>query len=147
MKKCIILLAAIALGINASAQEVSVNVGAKDDDESTVSVNVDNPNANFRLFTTRKYSDVLKLNTADGRIWKISFSSLFGDGQTEIPLNPEPLVSEEYMEPGRFTIYPTNSVYILILLDTIDGYTWQINLSKSSRRNPIIPIELGNSDF
>jgi hypothetical protein len=40
---------------------------------------------------------------------------------------------------GRFFLYPTTNIYNFILLDQIDGRTWQVQWGKEEER-AVIPI-------
>jgi hypothetical protein len=50
------------------------------------------------------------------------------------------LVTTDEEVIGRFTMYPTYNIYNLILLDQIDGRTWQVQWGKPEERQ-VIPIK------
>jgi hypothetical protein len=41
----------------------------------------------------------------------------------------------------RFTLYSTKNMYTFILLDQIDGKTWQVQWSTDAKNRFVIPIE------
>ena len=61
-----------------------------------------NPNATYRLFPTTNMWIFIKLNTADGRMWLVQYSTTAGD-QVEIPLSRIERAEESEKKDGRFT--------------------------------------------
>lgn len=84
-------------------------------------------NAVYQLFPTQNYWTFIKLDTRNGKIWQVHFTVSKEGFQGEIILNSDSLLwlSDEEVK-GRFTLYPTNNIYNFILLDQIDGRTWQV---------------------
>jgi len=81
-----------------------------------------NPDAPYRLFSTRNIYTFLKLDTRDGRIWQVQWgekSRRFTD-----PLNLKPLTAGG--KAGRFTLYPTTNIYTFVLLDQETGDAWHV---------------------
>ena len=97
-----------------------------------------NPNATYRLFPTTNMWIFIKLNTADGRMWLVQYSTKAGD-QLEIPLSRIERAEESEKKDGRFTLYATQNMYNFILLDQIDGRVWQVQWSTEGD-NLVIPI-------
>ena len=97
-----------------------------------------NPNATYRLFPTTNMWIFIKLNTADGRMWLVQYSTTAGD-QVEIPLSRIERADESEKKDGRFTLYATQNMYNFILLDQIDGRVWQVQWSTEGD-NLVIPI-------
>ena len=97
-----------------------------------------NPNATYRLFPTTNMWIFIKLNTADGRMWLVQYSTTAGD-QVEIPLSRIERVEKKKKKDGRFTLYATQNMYNFILLDQIDGRVWQVQWSTEGD-NLVIPI-------
>ena len=58
----------------------------------------------------------------------------------ETTLSDTPLVSEEEEKNGRFFLYPTTNSYNFILLDQIDGKTWQVQWSIEKEDRMVIRI-------
>ena len=52
----------------------------------------------------------------------------------------ESLINTSIAENGRFTLYPTKNMYNFILLDQVNGKTWQIQWSIDEENRMIIPI-------
>ena len=97
-----------------------------------------NPNATYRLFPTTNMWIFIKLNTADGRMWLVQYSTTAGD-QVEIPLSRIERAEASEKKDGRFTLYATQNMYNFILLDQIDGRVWQVQWSTEGD-NLVIPI-------
>lgn len=83
----------------------------------------------------------IKLNTSNGQIWQVQFS-INGKGKRgEQPLSFSCLAHGSDAVNGRFELYPTENIYNFILLDQIDGRSWQVQCSLDYRDRGIIPIE------
>ena len=84
-------------------------------------------NAVFQLFPTQNYWTFIKLDTRNGKMWQVHFTVSKEGFQGEIILNSNSLLwSSDEEVKGRFTLYPSNNIYNFILLDQIDGRTWQV---------------------
>ena len=42
---------------------------------------------------------------------------------------------------GRFTLYPTDNIWTFILLDQVDGNTWQVQWSNEEEKRGIFQIK------
>ena len=82
-------------------------------------------NVNFRLFQTNNAWTFLKLDTRNGIISHVQYST--DSNQMQYPLNNEPLAEGEDAIPGRFFLYPTENSFNFLLLDQIDGRVWQVS--------------------
>ena len=100
----------------------------------------DNPNASYRLFPTTNIWTFLKLNTEDGRIWQVQYAINNDANRFETYLNLIPLATGSQKKPGRFTLYPTQNMWTFILLDTVNGSTWQVQWSQNADERIILPI-------
>lgn len=90
-------------------------------------------NVNFRLFQTNNRWTFLKLDTRNGVIEHVQYST---DGKAmQYPLNSQPLAEGEDAKPGRFFLYPTENTFNFVLLDQIDGRVWQVqwNIDEENR--------------
>ena len=94
----------------------------------------------YRLYPTENMWTFIKLNTRNGQIWQVQYD-IEGDYRFETYLNLLPLVSKEKEMNGRFTLYSTQNIYTFILLDQIDGKTWQVQWSLEPDHRLIIPIK------
>ncbi|MBO8465434.1 MAG: hypothetical protein IAB93_05495 [Bacteroidetes bacterium] len=108
-------------------------------DNNTTITGQDNPNATYRLYPTTNVWTFLKLNTQDGRIWQVQYD-VKDNNRFEVYLNLTPLAFGSEKKNGRFTLYPTQNIWTFILLDTINGKTWQVQWSQESEKRFIIPI-------
>lgn len=108
-------------------------------DNNTIITGQDNPNATYRLYPTTNMWTFLKLNTQDGRIWQVQYD-IRDNNRFEVYLNFTPLVFGDEKKNGRFTLYPTQNMWTFILLDTINGKTWQVQWSQEPEKRFTIPI-------
>lgn len=89
---------------------------------------------NFRLFATRNMYTFIKLDTRNGRMWQIQWHTKGSDYRYETTLSDISRVSPEDERMGRFFLYPTTNIYTFILLDQVDGRTWQVQWGSSEER-------------
>lgn len=87
----------------------------------------------FRLFSTRNTFHFIKLDTRNGQMWQVQWG-LESKYRFETVLSADLLVSKEDEKIGRFFLYPTTNVYNFVLLDQIDGRTWQVQWGKAEDR-------------
>ena len=99
-----------------------------------------NNDAVFRLYQTVNIFTFIKLNTRTGQMWQIQHHT-DEEKRFETYLNPKSLVPIEKEQNGRFTLYPTLNNYTFLLLDQIDGKTWQVQWSTKGEERFISPIE------
>lgn len=91
-------------------------------------ISTDN-NAIYRLFSTQNIYTFIKLNTRNGKMWQVQWS-MESKYRDEVILSDESCVYDKEDEMnGRFFLYPTSNIYQFILLDQIDGRTWQVQWS------------------
>ena len=100
--------------------------------------NASEPNANYQLFPTQNYWTFLKLDTRNGKITQVHFSVNENGTRGELDLNTIPLVDASQEQKGRFILYPTNNMYNFLLLDQINGRTWQVQWSFDELNRGII---------
>ncbi len=99
----------------------------------------------YKLYPTSNMWTFIKLDTRNGKMWQIQFSVKGDDSRFEFPLNTSSLISNED-ESGRFELYPTQNIYNFILLDGVEGKTWQVQWSTEPEHQAIIPIQqIGNN--
>lgn len=94
----------------------------------------------YKLFPTENMWTFLKLNTRNGRIWQVQYD-VKGNDRFEISLNLFELVTIAEEVNGRFNLYPTQNMYTFILLDQLNGKTWQVQWSTDRDKSFIIPIK------
>jgi hypothetical protein len=92
----------------------------------------------YRLFSTKNIYTFIKLNTRNGQMWQVQWSTK--DNQFETTLSDIPRVGKDAEKNGRFFLYPTTNIYNFILLDQIDGRTWQVQWSTEPKERMVIRI-------
>lgn len=102
------------------------------------SAEVQNSNSAYELYPTENMYNFLKLNTSDGRITQVQYGINNDGARFECSLNSLPLVDASQAQNGRFKLYPTQNVYTFLLLDTINGRTWQVQWSIDEDRRGIV---------
>lgn len=99
----------------------------------------------YKLYPTSNMWTFIKLDTRNGKMWQVQFSIKGDDYRFESPLNTTPLISNGN-ESGRFELYSTQNMYNFILLDGVEGKTWQVQWSTEPENQAIIPIQqIGNN--
>jgi len=88
-----------------------------------------NPEATYQLFPTQNRWNFIKLNTQTGQMWMVQYSTSDASNMFTYELNEKSLLDGRQKVNGRFTLYPTQNIYNFILLDQIDGRTWQVQWS------------------
>jgi hypothetical protein len=96
--------------------------------------------ANFRLFPTTNMWTFIKLDTRNGLLWQVQYS-LNPENRMVTYLNLDRLASVNEELKDRFTLYPTQNMYNFILLDQVNGKTWQVQWSTEYANRGISPIE------
>ena len=92
-------------------------------------------NAIYQLFPTDNYWTFIKLDTRNGKMWQVHFTISDDNYQGELILNSSSLLmSDEVEEKGRFTLYKTNNMYNFILLDQINGKTYQVQWNSDKEK-------------
>ena len=97
------------------------------------SAEVQNSNSAYEIYPTKNMYNFLKLNTSDGRITQVQYSIDKDEARFECSLNSLPLVDASQAQNGRFKLYPTQNMYTFLLLDTINGRTWQVQWSLDNK--------------
>lgn len=93
----------------------------------------------FKLYPTDNMWTFIKLDTRNGKMWQVQFSVKGDDYRFEIPLNTIALATDSVN--GRFELYPTQNMFNFILLDKIEGATWQVQWSTEPENQAVIPIK------
>jgi putative copper export protein len=107
--------------------------------QNTVQEPSQSPSAKYRLFRTTNIWTFIKLDTSTGKMWQVQYS-LDGFGIVVV-LNEKDLASEKDRVSGRFTLYPTSNMWTFILIDQIDGDTWQVQWSQNKKNRIVLPID------
>ncbi|MFN8415437.1 MAG: hypothetical protein U0U66_03795 [Cytophagaceae bacterium] len=93
----------------------------------------------YRLFATRNMYIFIKLDTRNGKMSLIQWSTE-SSKRVETTLSDISQVNKEGERIGRFFLYPTSNIYTFILLDQIDGRTWQVQWDFSRDKRFVIRI-------
>jgi hypothetical protein len=87
----------------------------------------------FRIFATKNMYTFIKLNTRNGKMWQVQWG-MENDYRFETSLSNVSLVNNVDERNGRFFLYPTSNIYTFILLDQINGRSWQVQWGKEGER-------------
>jgi len=112
---------------------------AQTTDSPTQNVSMDE-NVNYRLFSTKNMYTFIKLDTRNGRLWQVQWSTKGEDYRFENVLSITKLVDDVNEKSGRFFLYPTTNMYNFILLDQIDGRSWQVQWSTDEDNRMVLKI-------
>ena len=94
----------------------------------------------YRLSPTQNMWTFIKLNTRNGQMWQVQWS-LEDNKRFVTNLISVPLVDKDKEVNERFTLYSTTNIFNFILLDQLDGRTWQVQWSQDANNRSIIPME------
>ena len=81
----------------------------------------------YKLYPTENLYALIKLDTRTGKTWQVHYGISSDDFEGTLPINDWSKLSwgeEEVV--GRFALYPTQNMYNFILVDQVDGRTWQV---------------------
>jgi hypothetical protein len=114
---------------------------------STVHAQNNTPNTNnqsvetitYRLFPTQNIWNFIKLDTRNGKMWQVQWSTE-SDKRFTTDLSLISLVAKEDEKNGRFTLQATQNSFNFILIDQLDGRTWQVQWSIDPEKRVVMPI-------
>lgn len=116
-----------------------ISISVVGQQSTTAEVYPQNPNAAYQLVPTTNFYNFLKIDTRDGRIWVVQYST--DNNRIVTPLTTtSKVLKEEDKIVGRFYLYPTKNMYTFIMLDQVDGRTWQVQWSTKTNEMGIWPI-------
>ena len=107
--------------------------------QSTLSEPAQEATVPYRLFKTTNRWTYIELDTVTGRMWQIQYDTQ-GDSRGGVVLNDQNLAKDKEIIVGRFTLYPTENMWTFILLDQIEGSSWQVQWSFEKEDRFVIPI-------
>lgn len=97
------------------------------------------PKANYRLYKTKNIYNFIKLDTRTGQMEMVQWTTSGYPGTyTLSDIKRVDNIEDEI--PGRFTLYATTNFYNFVLLDQIDGRTWQVQWSTDSNEMMVVRI-------
>jgi len=111
----------------------SVTAYAQSTSEAPIQNISTDSNVVYRLFATRNMYFFIKLNTRNGQMWQVQWSTE-SKYRFETILSDISRVNENEEKNGRFFLYPTTNIYTFILLDQINGSAWQVQWGKEGER-------------
>ena len=131
------------------AQVDSVQTEALKSLEQSVSMLQDNAkNQDYELYPTENMWTFLELDTCFGSIRQVQYTVKGDDDyRFKLYISSDDLRKSGYswyrdkIIPGRFALYKTQNMYNFILLDKVDGRTWQVQWGMDAKDRQIIPIE------
>jgi hypothetical protein len=94
----------------------------------------------YRLFSTRNMYTFIKLDTRNGQMWQVQWSTKGSEFRFGTTLSDVSLVDKDEEKNGRFFLYPTTNIYNFILLDQVDGRAWQVQWSIEEKDRAVIRI-------
>ena len=94
----------------------------------------------YKLYPTKNIWTFIKLNTSNGQMWQVQFAINNEGKRGEDVLSLFRLASGKEAVNGRFELYPTENMYNFILLDQVDGRSWQVQWSFDYMNRGIISI-------
>lgn len=94
----------------------------------------------YRLFATRNMYTFIKLDTRNGQMTQVQWSTKGSDYRFETTLSDISRVNKEDEKNGRFFLYPTTNIYNFILLDQIDGRAWQVQWGNKEEDRMVLRI-------
>lgn len=136
MRTTLVIILAASLNLTAYSQ---INQANRSTEKQRTVDELKPVAVSYRLFPTENMWTFIKLNTRNGLMWQVQFD-VQGDNRFETYLNLLPLVTTENETNDRFTLYPTQNMYTFILLDQLDGKTWQVQWSTKPENRGVIPI-------
>jgi hypothetical protein len=139
MKRLLFSLLFVILAVPAFCR---ANVQGNSEDSISISdVEQAIRNVPFKLYSTGSNWDWLKLDTRNGRIWRISTNAFLltkGADFFEKEVNTTPLVGKEEEKIGRFALVKENGSSLFVLLDSYSGNTWMLLVNgKKVYFNPV----------
>ena len=97
------------------------------------------PKANYRLYKTKNIYNFIKLDTRTGQMEMVQWTTN-GYPSTYMLSDVKRVDNPEDEIPGRFTLYSTTNFYNFVLLDQIDGRTWQVQWDTDTTNMMVVRI-------
>lgn len=119
MKKLLILVTAMLFALPIFAQERYIPSAPQSASEPI-------DGAVYKLFPTHNMWTFLKLDTRNGRVWRVQITVTDDEYRFEAIVSGERLIDVKDERRGRFTLYATQNIYNFVMLDQIDGRCWQV---------------------
>ena len=120
---------------------VAITISAQNNNDNKVYFSPDT-NVTYRLFKTQNMHIFIKLNTSNGTMKLVQFSTSSTRDIMQADLSDIELATGTEAKNGRFYLYPTDNFYTFLLLDQIDGRVWQVQWSTNPEDRGIFRIYL-----
>ena len=117
----------------------SSNQTKSDDPVEVTGAITTNTISRYKLYPTQNMWTFLKLDTATGQIWQVQYSVKGEEYRFETPLSLNVLNTSKVN--GRYELYSTDNIYNFVMLDVIDGKTYQVQWSGEAENRCVIPIQ------
>ena len=89
----------------------------------------------YKLYKTDNIYNLIKLDTATGRLWQIQYGMNKDADRMEVVIDDTSLLWDDTdLRAGRYELYPTNNIYTFILLDTERGYSYQVQWNTDPKK-------------
>ena len=98
----------------------------------------------YKMFPTNNMWIFLKLDTANGSINMVKYDTNVKNSK-EVPMLNNQIEANEEAIPGRFNLVATDNIWTFILIDQLNGRTWQFQWS-SNGKSKIVPIGQKQTD-
>lgn len=118
---------------------VSITAGAQTNSDNKVYFSPDT-NVTYRLYKTQNMHIFIKLNTSNGTMKLVQFSTSSASDMMQADLSDIELATGAEAKNGRFYLYPTDNFFTFLLLDQIDGRVWQVQWSTDPENRGILRI-------
>lgn len=118
---------------------VTITVSAQNNNDNKVYFSPDT-DVTYRLFKTQNMHIFIKLNTSNGTMKLVQFSTSSARDMMQADLSDIELTTGAEAKNGRFYLYPTDNFYTFLLLDQIDGRVWQVQWSTDPEDRGILRI-------
>ena len=118
---------------------VTITVSAQNNNDNKVYFSPDT-DVTYRLFKTQNMHIFIKLNTSNGTMKLVQFSTSSARDMMQADLSDIELTTGAEAKNGRFYLYPTDNCYTFLLLDQIDGRVWQVQWSTDPEDRGILRI-------
>lgn len=118
---------------------VAITISAQNNNDNKIYFSPDT-NVTYRLFKTQNMHIFIKLNTSNGTMNLVQFSTSSTRDIMQADLSDIELATGTEAKNGRFYLYPTDNFYTFLLLDQIDGRVWQVQWSTNPEDRGIFRI-------
>jgi hypothetical protein len=92
----------------------------------------------FKLYKTQNLWTFLLLDTRTGKIWQVQYSLKARSEAGTVPLSTDELANGP---ENRFELTATDNLWNFVLLDRVDGRTWQCQYSMQESGRGCVAID------